>query len=269
MFSFELDFFPRAEDRGAEWHEFDGALESLLADLWRDSNIVFDWHILELEGRVQARVLAPEEAALDRANFSPVALASLARVEAMSRRPPQFHVVPEVKREEEWCACAEPSCYILFAALRGSDALSPLECGDCGRPIPLYRVPFVDNTGMEVKEAHWTLQAWAQTYRAFDWLFLHSGTGERFAYQQLSSPWSGLVREGRRIALQLEQKMGKPFYVFLQQWHERWGDDCPLCGRRWRLEESWSTRYAFKCEHSRLVAEESYTDPTPLRELHP
>ncbi len=266
MFSFELDFFPRAEERGQEWYEFDGRLQEFLGQLWCNSNILPDWHVLELGHRVQARVLAPEVSSLDVVFFSPVALQDLAEVEAMCERGPQFRLVAPAEFGKSMCGCEEPSCYVLFPALRDHDAISPI---DCGHAVPLYRLPFVDDTGEPFKKAHWTLQAWAETYRALDWLFLHSSTGERFAFKQLSSPWSDLMREGRRIASQLEEKMCKPVYVFLQQWHPRWGNECPLCGQLWRLEEPWSTRYDFKCERSRLVCEGSYTDSTPMSELHP
>jgi predicted nucleic acid-binding Zn ribbon protein len=268
MLAFELDFFPRAEARGDELGQFDDALETFLVELHRNGNILFDWHLLEFAGRVQARVLVPEEVALNAVHLSPNGLEDASRLRALSAREPEFRVVPEARHSDEWCVCGEPSCYVLFSVLRGHESDSPVECGDCARPVPLYKIPRVGTTESE-QQAHFAIRGWEHLYRALDTVFLCSSIGERFAYRHLSSPRSELMRQTRQLASQLEVKAGKPFYAFLQQWHEQWGDNCPMCGRRWTLDEPWNTRYAFKCEHSRLVSEEAYQDPTPLRELHP
>lgn len=262
MFAFEIDFFPNPDKRGDEYGQFDDVLTSFLIDLSKNGNIAFEWHLLEFPTHLQARVLTPHQDALKTENWSVYAHENAAKLEALSHRTPEFRFVTEAIRESEYCECAEPSCFVLFTTFLEED--SPVECGDCRRKRALYKLPFLKD-----EKEHYGLGSWAETYRALDWLYMASGTGERFGYRQLSGERSSFTRQSREIARELERKTGKPFYVFLLHGYEKWGDDCPLCGRNWRLDEAWNRLYSFKCEHSRLVSCEAGLEATPLSKLHP
>ncbi|HEY0075563.1 MAG TPA: DUF2310 family Zn-ribbon-containing protein, partial [Abditibacteriaceae bacterium] len=196
MRSFEFDFFPRPETRGDEWGQFDDILETFLNSLSKNGNIVGQWQILELHECVQVRVLAPEDSALDEQHWNTYAREDYARILALSERPAEFRCIAEKmgKREEHpCCTCESPSAYMLFTTFLALEM--PVDCFDCRRAVPLYRLPHLFNEG-----GHYALTGWQSTYAALDWLFMGSGVGERYAYQQLNGPRSTFNKESRQLA---------------------------------------------------------------------
>ncbi len=153
--------------------------------------------------------------------------------------------------EPDSCACPEPSSYILFISY--GELQSPVRCGDCFCPIPLYRLPrFESGEFVEVV-------SWMEDYKSCDSLFMNSSTGERFGYREMSQVKSSLSRRGREICEYIERKTGINTYYFLQRYYGRSrasekSRKCPVCAGEWRLPERLHHLIDFKCHGCRLVS---------------
>ncbi len=258
MISFDLNFFPRDDARGNEYGQFNERLEAFLGTLSRHGNTVGDSIFLEFGDSVQARVqcLAPD--ALDDSNLSEYARADLERIRSLSARKPDFQ---QNEDKQTWCDCHTPSCRFLYT--HWDRLVSPLRCGDCWRDVPLYRLPLLDNPSKE----HGQLTTWLDTRENFEWLWLHSGAGEREAYRQLARPRSPFMKETRDLAAQLEAKTKVPTFAFLKHYYKKWDKHCPLCEREWKWKGPEILR--FRCNHCRLLSEKPTDYRTPLSKLHP
>lgn len=262
MVSFDLDFFPRDDGRGDEYDQFDEVLERFVGDLLRHGNIVGDYAFLELRDRVQVRVLALAPDAFEETNMSQYARNDLERLRAISQSEPQFQRIEEVIELSTGCDCQTPSFRLLYS--HWNRLISPVLCGDCWRVVPLYRLPLVDS-GSSKEQGR--LTSWLDKREDFEWIWLHSGAGEREAYRQLARPNSPFMKETRDLAASLGEKTGVPTFAFLKHFYKKWGKHCPLCERKWKWKGPQKLR--FRCDHCRLMSEKSTDYPTPLSELHP
>lgn len=266
MISFDFDFFPRENARGHEYEQFDERFETLLGCLWRHGNIVGDYVTLELQDRVQARVLALAPDALDEANLSEYGREELERLRALTTREPEFVLVEEKQFEITWCLCQTPSFRLLYS--RWDRLVSPVVCGDCWRDVPLYCLPLNEESS---SKEHSDLTQWLHKRENFEMLWLYSGDGEREAYRQLARPRSPFMKSTRQLAGQLEARTGVPTFAFLKHYYKKWDKHCPLCGRKWKGRWPWKgpNELRFRCDHCRLISEEPLHYRLPLSKLHP
>lgn len=261
MRSFEINLFPKPETRGDEYWQFDDVLHSFLNALRRDNNIGREWQILELENYVQVRAVSPETASLNERYWNIYAREYYEKLMALSQKTAEFYCIPERQEKHSICLCESSPSYVLFTTFL--NVQFPVKCLGCNEAVPLYRLPYLRN-----EKEHYTLSKWQQSYEALDLLFMYSGTGERYSYQQLHNPRSNFNKETRQLAKELEEKTGKPVYIFLLHHYEDFGDKCPLCKRGWRVEEA-QDLFAFRCDHCRLLSQEAPDSATPLSKLHP
>lgn len=262
MLAFEMDFFPRTETRGDDWEEFDGVLVSFLASLLRNGNIGESWQIIERENGVQVRVTTPTPDALERKNWSECAHRDWQKLETLFHRSARFVGIEIERQKQTWCDCESPSGRLLFTTFL--DEGSPVQCLDCRRDVPLFRLP----AEAASKERNY-LRGWQAQYQALDQLWMACDVGERFSYRQLARPKSDFMRQTRQLAAQLETDSGVPTYWFLMNYHRKWGKKCPLCGRKWIWKDSSHEFLARRCEHCRLMSSDAGFAPKKLSQLHP
>ena len=164
---------------------------------------------------------------------------------------PEFIQVGDDISEFDGCSCSVSSSFILFTTC--IQIQSPMRCGNCFRPVPLYRLPrFKNNEFSEVI-------SWADDWKACDSLFMNSTTGERFGYREMSQVDSSLSRHGQTICKHFEQSTGKPTYYYLHRYYGRSkaleeARPCPRCGGEWRLADRWHHLFDFRCEKCQLVS---------------
>jgi predicted nucleic acid-binding Zn ribbon protein len=150
------------------------------------------------------------------------------------------------------CRCRRRLFLILFTSFLHED--SPVRCGGCFNPIPLYAFPTTGYAG----DYHDILQ-WQGTYQAMDWLWIGSGAGERFGHDQMARHNSPLSKDCRDVARTLEHRARRPVYYHLAKALARSNRQerarrCPSCGRRWLLDEPLHNIFDFKCDRCRLLS---------------
>ncbi len=143
------------------------------------------------------------------------------------------------------CKCSSPSWYMLYTDFITEE--SPVVCGDCGKEVPLYKLPYISN-----EKEHNAITSWQEIYKSIEkvWMYCLS---DRFTFRQLSDPNSQLSKEGREICRELETKLGKPVYYYIFH-SDKPLKECPSCGKPWTDSDNKKT-VDFKCEACRLMTD--------------
>jgi predicted nucleic acid-binding Zn ribbon protein len=203
---------------------------------------------ITLDG-VMAMVMLPAADALDESHHNSYVRRDIARFCEIEVNGPYFSLIGE-DMAGEVCECLSPSSYILYTYYVALD--SPLRCGDCFDPIPLYRIP------PTYEDEYYNIICWQSDYQSCDSLQMNCRTLERAATRQISDPSSSLSQQGRALCQQIEALTGKPAYYHLYRSTGRRRSAelkrvCPACDQPWLLDQPWH-RFDFKCEPCRLVS---------------
>jgi predicted nucleic acid-binding Zn ribbon protein len=243
----EWDFFPR--DAHTELDQFlDSAVFSFLSGLIHTGVLLNGpWHLVALDDRVRFFGIAPAEDALETENFNRYVRESLEKVLQQSRQPPSLRVLGNAQGTENCCSCEAPTGYVLITTFLRDEP--PVRCADCGRPVPLYRIPRLPD-----EEEHSDIRQWAGNYQAYDTLYMLSGAGERSSYRQMSRLDSALTREGRQICANMAARTGKPWYYYLHRDYSPQRKVCPGCGGPRALGEQVHGLYDYRCDHCFLLS---------------
>ena len=145
---------------------------------------------------------------------------------------------------DEPCCCKEPSWYVLYTDSTLYE--SPVVCGDCGKSIPLYKLPHIN------ENEHYDVLGWQNAYKKVDALWMY-GFSDRFTFRYMHDPNSNLSIAGIDICKAFEEKLVKPFYYYLFNMY-RTNKTCPVCGADWKIYGE-KTFVEYKCEKCRLVAD--------------
>ena len=93
------------------------------------------------------------------------------------------------------CHCEEHSYYVL--AINPDDSSSPIICGDCGKEIPLIRIPYLYK-----EEEHYSILSFQRLYKSVDNLWMQS-LSDRFSKRQIVDYKSQLNQRGIDICNEL------------------------------------------------------------------
>lgn len=125
---------------------------------------------------------------------------------------------------ESSCTCEAPSWYMLYTDLSTEE--SPLICGDCGKPVPLYKLPAILD-----KEGQSNFINWQDQFKLLQRL-----DGYNYAHEMtedaIYNPASRINKMGRALCRALEKHESVPVFYHLEQKRAA-GDCCPICGREW------------------------------------
>lgn len=214
-----------------------------LGCLYTNGQILWDYEVVQADAAWQALVTLPEDDALDEQYRSGYVQSDHQKV--AERFELSMEPVGRNMNQGSACGCEDPSWYMLYTDHTLTE--SPVVCGDCGKTVPLYKLPYI------LGEAeHFSVLSWQRAYRSVDALFMH-GLSDRFTLRQMRHPQSRLSLEGRDICRAFEQAVGKPFYYYLFH-YERTRKVCPVCAADWWVEEE-KTFVDYRCEDCRLVAD--------------
>ena len=133
------------------------------------------------------------------------------------------------------------------------DIDSVFTCCDCGKPVVLYELPY-----LEKREDHNDIQLWQDNYAAMDMLWLNC-LCDRYTGNQRVKLDSALNKQGIEIAEYMSKQLGYPVYYHLECDYgksikaEKVGDQqihiCPKCGKLMK-------RVRFSEDHERDICEE-------------
>ena len=133
------------------------------------------------------------------------------------------------------------------------DIDSVFTCCDCGKPVALYELPY-----LEKREDHNDIQLWQDNYAAMDMLWLNC-LCDRYTGNQRVKLDSALNKQGIEIAEYMSKQLGYPVYYHLECDYgksiktEKVGDQqihiCPKCGKLMK-------RVRFSEDHERDICEE-------------
>lgn len=234
----------------------DRALEALhdyLGALWRNGQLLGSQTPIA-RARAGYSVFAnlPVTDSLDRRHANKHVRRALRALAGIGFKAPKVQRLGSDPEGTPACRCRRRSFLILFATFLHDD--SPVRCGACFNPIPLYVFPATGYAG-DYQDILW----WQSTYQAMDWLWIGSGAGERFGHDQMARHDSPFSKDGRDVAKTLARKARRPVYYYLakalaRSFRQERARKCPSCGRRWLLDEPLHNIFDFKCDRCRLLS---------------
>lgn len=170
------------------------------------------------------------------------------------------------------CHCKKTSWYVLFTNY--ATEAPPLQCGDCGLYVPLYRIPKPSYTPDEQrheiisKQEYYYIRSWETDYQDCDSLQMSCGFAEKWGQRQMADVNSGLSVQGRELTTDLSERLSAPVYYYLYNYKKATiqaesARTCPLCHRPWFIAENDPNQpvdrlYRFKCDFCRIVSNISF-----------
>ncbi|MBI3829041.1 MAG: DUF2310 family Zn-ribbon-containing protein [Planctomycetes bacterium] len=194
----------------------------------------------------------PEFKALQFSNWNKWAKKRLKELKALGKSAIKTRVMGRIHSSPGACKHRRPSSYILFTTFNDND--SPLCCGDCFCPIPLYKIPPTLNNEYS------DIVSWCADYRNCDSLQMNCSTGERFGIREMSDLKRSLSKRGLDISKRIRKLTGKPTYYYLFRVTlgkanvKELRRKCPKCGGAWLLDKPWHNIFNFRCERCFLVS---------------
>ncbi len=121
---------------------------------------------------------------------------------------------------EDSCVCEAPSWYSLYTDMMAEE--SPVLCGDCGKPVPLYKLPMIlDNEGRSV------FLNWQEQFKAMQKLDVYNYSAE--LEKDVYDPSSRLNKTARGLCRALEKAKNVPVFCHMERARAT-GNACPVCG---------------------------------------
>ncbi|MBE2290287.1 MAG: DUF2310 family Zn-ribbon-containing protein [Chitinophagaceae bacterium] len=149
------------------------------------------------------------------------------------------------------CKCKNPGFYVLFT--HTFNDLSPVQCGECRRSVPLYKIK-----GLTSDELYEIL-SWETNYKACDDLQLGCRVGEQWATKQMSDAFSQLSKQGIANCISIKRATGAPAYYYLFNYKniskkvDR-SRKCPSCKGDWLINDNAEKFHNFLCKKCNLIS---------------
>ncbi len=217
-------------------------IESLLFMLYKNGQILRTWIIEDYEDYFEVRVTTTDDDSLNPQYYNQYIKEELENFTIETK------ILANDAGATDCCHCDDHSFYII--APDPNMASSPIICGDCGKEIPLIRIPYLFN-----QEEHYSILDFQFIYQSVDNLWINS-LSDRFTKRQITHHDSALNKLGLDIRAELEKKVGKPVYLLLRNpiggWFEFEKNNknlacCPKCGGEFRAVTAYADKVCDKC----------------------
>jgi predicted nucleic acid-binding Zn ribbon protein len=114
---------------------------------------------------------------------------------------------------QPYCDCEKRKA-IEMETFKG-DIDSVFTCCDCGKPIVLYEIPF-----LEMQDDHYHILDWQENYSAIDELWMNC-LSDRYTGNQMVNINSALNKQGTQIAEYISSQLGYKVYYHLSDEYGR------------------------------------------------
>lgn len=197
--------------------------------------------------------VCPEQSSLDTVNSSAEVMNTLQTAHAIGLGEFQFELLGLETQSDFTDICTTPKGYILYSTFVQS--CSPVRCTEHFSPIPLYKLP---------KNVRKRLIKWQESQAACDQLQMNDlKEVEVDMINQLMDWQSELMQQAKEIAIDIEQVLNVPVYIYLyrvggnskQAELER---TCPKCDSDWKLSSPLFDLFDFKCDACHLLSNISW-----------
>ena len=147
------------------------------------------------------------------------------------------------------CICDNSPAYIIDFDFGTGE--SPILCGKCLKPVPLYRLAKIEGEVDHDRLVRWQTAAHAMR------LLWHYGLWDNFTYREKSDPKSALNIAGLELRKEYEKAIGAPVYYFVHYSNvndffeplqvNEYGipEVCPICNSKWTADKNFL--YCNKC----------------------
>ena len=218
----KMTFKPRTKENIKDTAE---KIDSFLYMLYQNGQIIKEWIIEPRDEYYIASIITTDDDSLDSKYYNSYIRKELVNFDV------DYEIICDEPMSSDSCHCDEHNHYIL--AINPNESSSPIICTDCGKEIPLIRIPYLYK-----EEEHWSILSFQSTYQAVDKLWMDS-LSDRFTKRQITDHKSQLNKIGMDICAELENKVNKPVYYLLRNpiggWYEfeknnKALSSCPKCG---------------------------------------
>jgi predicted nucleic acid-binding Zn ribbon protein len=124
--------------------------------------------------------------------------------------------------------CKKTSFFILYFG----SLYSPIRCGDCFEPIPIYSIPETNDDG----KGYDNIFFWRQNYNSCYQLWFDGTVNEDFHLKQLSDFTSEISIQGFEVCKSIEKTTNKKVYYFLMEFENNI-KKCPSCNNDFEVLE--------------------------------
>ncbi|MGF1760816.1 Zn-ribbon-containing protein [Photobacterium sagamiensis] len=206
-------------------------------------------------GNFVARVVCPEANSLHPDFHSPQVKLAFDQLSKSGLLRPKVKVIGEDMNSDPSDECEKPSWQILYTS--HLHTCSPIRCGEHFQPVPLYRLPSLENGDQK------QLIKWQEDWSACDQLQMNASVVEHPTLLEISSSKSTLFRRGWDLCRRMEVVSDIPTYLYIyrvggESKESEQARVCPVCGGNWALDEPLHEIFDFKCDECRLVTNLSW-----------
>ena len=253
MYSASIDF----EIHGKITEAGVDAVLWLLSIWFKNGQLSHDvFPLVQIDQMLRAYVQIPAKDSLSKKYSNKFLSLALKRLGTEDIGTPSIRVLGFDPASVRPCKCKQRTSHILFTTYLSQE--SPLRCGDCFGPIPLYLIPHTSG------DEHWDVMQWAFNYAACDTLQMGCTVGEKFGERELLDVESNLSAQGRAVCASIAITTGLPTYYFLSKCRARSLVSekrrmYPVCGDAWVLEKPWHNKFDFKCDACLLLSNFAYS----------
>jgi predicted nucleic acid-binding Zn ribbon protein len=239
-----------AQQKPIEANDVSWVVQSLLGSLLMNGQVCSnDIPIAITATGYTATVLIPEKESLEAKHNNGYVRSALQRLTEVGLKEPECTLAEDLEGSQA-CDCGQPETFILYT--RYLSVEPPLRCGNCFRPVPLYRLPKTDG------DEYYDIVCWQSDYLACDTLQMGCRTMERAATRQISRWDSSLSRRGIAICEHIRELTQIPTYYYLYRYGARSRKQelerrCPSCDGEWLLPTAYNI-FDFKCDTCRLLS---------------
>jgi len=201
---------------------------------------------------IRCNIQTLEKNSLDNKYNSEWVIKQLEKLESLSSSKLQVKTLGTTyEKYSGVCQCKNHKFLVLYTHLL-NDA-GALDCGNCFKPIPLYRFVNLD----PIIREH--IISWEENYIACDRLQIGSTVGEKWATKQMTDYNSPLSKEGIAICSKIKLLTGIPTYYYLFNYRRLKVEQdknrlCPSCSAQWLLDKPLNSLYDFKCDKCELIS---------------